>query len=247
MEPKKLECLENLREHIAEFLDNISEIGSAINKKSKTLLREISNINHEDIKSIEKIGLGMVKMLKTLNINVIDITNLLENDLKNVNENHNEELFKDLCLKILEYKKSFLTNTTSDNITLKLNTFLDKGTQTDCNNDIPNASGLQPKLKHREIKPEEEGSSAPDINDTSTIKDLKLRTKDIVFALVRTDTQDTEDCWVDSINRSPSALELWNRKYQGEKNNITGNIIHYLKEILSNIIDSSPICFVQEY
>lgn len=229
MEPKEIEKhLLSLKEHIAEFLDNISEIGSAINKKSKSLLCHLGNISHEDINGLEKIGLGMIKMLKTLNVNVIDIINLLENDVKDMTGNHNKELFKDLCSKILEYKKSFLTDTISNSVTLKLNQFLDKDTQTECNSDILNFNDIQPRPENFEDKSEKESSSSENISDEvddTNTKDSKI-THSINLALVRTDTQDTEDCWIDSINRNPTALELWNREYKGEKNYITGNIIY---------------------
>lgn len=217
-----------LREHIAEFLDNISDIGTALNKKSNTLLYEIGNISHTDINKLENIGIRMVKLLNILNINVLDITNLLEKDLSDLNENRPEKLFTDLCSKILEYKKSFAMDSISNSgVSSKTSVFVDKDIQTDCSNDVPGICDIKSVCENSEVKSEVETDTVTNVphvvNNLFATLDSK---KAMNLGLIRTDTQDTDDCWIDSINRNTTALELWNRKHQGEKVNVTGNILN---------------------
>ncbi|XP_018577757.1 transcriptional regulator ATRX [Anoplophora glabripennis] len=236
MEPNESEkYLITLREHLAELLDNISDIGTALNKKSNSLLHEVGNTSHTDIHKLEKIGLGMIKMLKILNINVVDITNLLERDLEKVNENRSEKLFADLCSKMFEYNKLYVKDLTSNSGTsLITSMLLNKDTQTDCNN-VPTACDIEPKCESNcenvEVKPEIEAGTETNIpceinNPHTALKSTKV----INLGLIRTDTQDTDDCWIDSINRNTTALELWNRKYEGEKIIVTDEYLNNLKE-----------------
>ncbi|KAJ8925648.1 hypothetical protein NQ315_009493 [Exocentrus adspersus] len=130
--------LSNLKEHIEQLLDNLSDISAVINKKSSNMLSELETVTHSDIEVLERIGLRMFKMLNTCYLNVMDITNILEKDLDMVNLNRSDKLFKNLCSKILEYKQS-----RSD-----VKETISRGTQTAIS-DIPNEH-LEPKQEERE-------------------------------------------------------------------------------------------------
>ncbi|KAJ8955909.1 hypothetical protein NQ318_005457 [Aromia moschata] len=146
-----------------------------------------------------------------MNGNIMAFSNTLEENFEKCNRNRDSKLFMEVTSNLLEFKKSTV-GPNNNFISMPNVTSSHKAVQTDLDTDC---------IK-REVGVEGESKSETQQETTALKKEAEVKDKPkrLALSLQRTrDSPDTDDCWIDSLNRNETALELWNKEYHGEKIN----------------------------